>query len=212
MAHRFTIAAGFDNIMLTDGRMYDGGDTATLTDDQWARLSASFIEKVVRNHVEIREGGGTGGGTEDPLSPSIFVVARKTANQAIPATATNINDLAWALEANSTYLVHIVLVQSAVTGSSPTLTLSFTGPGSPTLVSLRRYQMTSATAVATTVITSFTAFANGAAVANTLHTIEGVIVTGANAGTLQLRGQAGGTGSPTVTIAAGSGGHIEKIS
>lgn len=49
-----------------------------------------------------------------------------------------------------------------------------------------------------------------ALVANTHHIIEGIIVNGANAGTLQLRAAAAGT-SPSITIAAGSTIILNKL-
>lgn len=142
--------------------------------------------------------------------PGTLVQAKKTSPQTITATATNVVGMGWELEANSTYIIRMVIPTTTVTGTSPTLTFSFTGPPSPTLFMLRRYQMTSANAAAVSVITSPTAFGNGALVANQVHTIEGVIVTGAAGGLLQLRAQCGGT-SPTVVIPAGAAGHAEKV-
>lgn len=67
-----------------------------------------------------------------------------------------------------------------------------------------------APAVAFSVITSFTAFAAGASVANTYHTIEGIVVTSVgNGGTLQLRAAAAGT-TPSITIPAGASAYAIK--
>jgi len=138
-------------------------------------------------------------------------VANKTSAQAITGAAGNVTDLAVSLAASTTYRIELNIPISAVSGTSPTLNLGFTGPASPTLVSLRRTQMTSASAITTSVITSFTTMGASTAVANTHHTIEGTIVNGANAGTLQLQATAAGT-TPSITIAAGASIIATKIS
>lgn len=160
------------------------------------------------NTLKVKDSAGTvtslgaaGGGGNDPR---LLVNAKQTTDQnIISTTAADVTGLSLALAANSTYYVYLAIPIGTVTGTSPTLTLSFTGPATPTLVSLRRRQMTTATAEALSVITSFAAFAAGAAVSNTFHIIEGIIVTGVNAGTLQLRAAAGGT-VPSVPIKAGA--------
>lgn len=133
----------------------------------------------------------------------IITFARKTSDQAITGAIGDVTDMVIALKASTTYKVYINIPISTSTGTSPTLQLGFTGPASPTYVNLRRIQMTSATAVANAVITSFTTFAAAASVANTHHIIEGIIVNGTNAGNLQLRAAAAGT-TPSITIAAGA--------
>jgi len=134
---------------------------------------------------------------------SRLVLAAKPAAQSFTGAATDVTGMVVALAANSSYRIEIFIPITTSTGTAPTLALSFTGPTSPTLVSLRRTQMTSATAVATAVITSFTAFAAAASVANTHHIIEGIVVTGANSGNLQLRATAAGT-TPNITIGVGA--------
>lgn len=146
-------------------------------------------------------------GIQGPAGPSTFTTARKASPQAVTAAA---DILTWPVAANSTYLVYIVLAITTVSGTSPTLTLSFTGPAGAA-PNLKRRQMTSATAEAISAVVSLTSFAAGAAVANTIHTVEGILVVGANAGTFAVRGTAGGTANPTITIGAGSAGHLELI-
>jgi hypothetical protein len=149
-------------------------------------------------------------GPQGVPGPSSLTNVTKSSPQAITGAVGDVTGMSASLAANSTYTVNIYIPIGAVTGTSPTLALSLTGPASPTIVSLRRKQMTSASAVAFSVITSFTAFAAGAAVANTHHTIEGVIVTGANSGTLQLRAAAAGT-TPSITITQGASLVLNKI-
>lgn len=136
--------------------------------------------------------------------------AVKTQAQAITGSIGNVTDMVVPLAANTTYKIYINVAISTSTGTSPTLQLGFTGPASPTYVNLRRIQMTSASAVANSVITSFTTFAAGASVANTHHTIEGIIINGVNAGNLQLQAAAAGT-TPSITIAAGSTIIVYKL-
>lgn len=137
---------------------------------------------------------------------SSIIIARKTANQNMTLTgATAITDMDIQLEANAAYDVKIVINIGTQTGTSPTANYSLTGPASPTVVSLKRTQMSTATAQTTSVITSFTAFGALAQVANTVHVIEGTIVNGANAGTLQLLVAMAGT-TPNGQILQGS--HI----
>lgn len=138
----------------------------------------------------------------DVVEPIIAYV-KKTQAQAITGAIGDVTDMAIALKANATYKIYVNIPISTSTGTSPTLQLGFSGPASPTYVNLRRIQMTSATAVANAVITSFTTFAAAASVANTHHTIEGIIINGSNAGNLQLRAAGAGT-TPSITIAAGA--------
>lgn len=150
----------------------------------------------------------TGGGNDSRLT-----VARKTSDQAFTGAATNVTDMALTLAESSTYYVYITIPVTTVSGTSPTLTIRFTGPASTNLVSLRRTQMTSVNATATSVITAFPGnFASGAAVANTHHTVEGMISTSAgNGGTLQLQITAGGV-TPSITVPAGASMYAIKVS
>jgi hypothetical protein len=138
----------------------------------------------------------------DVIEP-IITYAKKTQAQAITGAIGDVTDMVVALKANTNYKVYVNIAISTSTGTSPTLQLGFTGPATPTYVSLRRSQMTSTTAVANQVITSFTTFTAGASVANTHHLIDGIIINGANAGNLQLRAAGAGT-TPSITIAAGA--------
>lgn len=135
---------------------------------------------------------------------STLVTARKTANQAMTATAaTAITDMSVALDANASYAIELCINVGAVTGTTPTIAFSLTGPASPTVVSLKRVQMITATTEAVSAVTSFAAFAAGAIVANTVHYIRGTVVNGPNAGTLQLLAAMAGT-TPNATILQGS--------
>lgn len=142
----------------------------------------------------------TGGGNDSRL-----IVARKSASQAFTGAATNVTDMAVTLAEDSTYFVYVTIPVTTVSGTSPTMTIRFTGPASTNLVSLRRTQMTSVNAVVHSVITTFPAnFAAGNVVASTHHTVEGMIVTSAgNGGTLQLQITAGGV-TPSITVPAGA--------
>lgn len=149
---------------------------------------------------------------QERVAGSSPITARKTSGQAITGAISNVTDMALTLEANTSYYVYIVVPVTTVSGTSPTLQFGFTGPATPTLVSLRRKQMTSASAMAFSVITSFTTFAAGASVANTMHVIEGIVVTSVgNSGVLQLRAAAAGT-TPSITIPAGASMYAIKMS
>lgn len=149
------------------------------------------------------------GGGNDPR----LVTTRKTSDQAMTSNgATGIDGVILTLEANSTYVLNYTLLIGAVSGTSPTILYNFNNSVSITALHLRRRQMTSATAEAISVITAVASnFAAGAAVLNTLHTIEGVIVTGASGGTFNIRGTAGGT-NPSIQIKAGSSATAIKTS
>lgn len=139
------------------------------------------------------------------------VRARKSSNQSITGAAGDVTDMGLALEADATYVIQYFIPIGTSTGTGPTLAFSFTGPASPTLVSLRRVQFTTATVLAASVITSFTAFAAGASIANVIHDLSGIVVTSAgNAGTLQLRAAAAGT-SPAIQILAGASAYALRI-
>jgi hypothetical protein len=138
----------------------------------------------------------------DAVEP-VFVYAKKTQAQAITGSIGDVTDMVVPLKANATYRIYINIPISASTGTSPTLQLGFSGPASPTYVNLRTIQMTSSSAVANQVITSFTTYTARASVANTHPTLEGIIINGSNAGNLQLRAAGAGT-TPSITIAAGA--------
>lgn len=143
---------------------------------------------------------------------STLVTARKTANQAMTATAaTAVTDMNVTLDANASYAIEICVNVGAVTGTAPTMAFSLTGPASPTVVSLKRVQMITATTEALSVATGFAAFAAGAVVANTVHYIRGTIVNGPNAGTLQLLVAMAGT-TPNATILQGSNIVVTRTS
>lgn len=139
-----------------------------------------------------------------PSDPRILI-ASKTGSQAITSgSQTDVTDMGLTLDAATAYMILITIPCTAASGVSPGLQLGFSGPASPTLVSLRRTFMTGATTEVASVITSFTTYTSGTAVANTLHTIEGIVKTSAgNGGVLQLRANVTGT-TPSVTIGDGA--------
>lgn len=136
----------------------------------------------------------------------------KASDQAVTGTSiVDVAGLAFPVEANSTYLFSMYVDITASGGSSPTHAYQFTGPASPDRFFVKRAQMTSATAVAVSVATALAAnMTAGATVANIRQTFEGMIKTGAAAGTVQLRVTPAGT-NPTSTIARGSGGYATKV-
>lgn len=64
--HRFTIAPGHHNIHLPDPKTYNAGDLVLLTDEQWARLPASFKRTVVIDHNVVPEPGDATVATPPP--------------------------------------------------------------------------------------------------------------------------------------------------
>jgi hypothetical protein len=136
---------------------------------------------------------------------------RKTANQTLTlVAATAIADMAFPVEALSTYYFHMVVQITTSTGTAPTTAYSFTGPASPTAVAITREQDTSTSVEAKSAITAFGAFPAGAQVASTGVTFSGVVVTGAAAGTVALLAARAGT-TPSMVVAAGSHGFWIKL-
>lgn len=152
--------------------------------------------------------GHTHAATNDPR----LTTFTSTADQAVSGTAlVNITNLSFAVAANSTYLFTMWVDVTAAGGTSPTHNYQLTGPASPSRVMVKRTQMTSATAQSTSTVTALaTGFGAGAIVANIKQIFEGIIMTGANAGTVQLAVTPGGT-LPTATIGRGSGGYAMKV-
>lgn len=140
------------------------------------------------------------------------ITIHKAADQAITGTAVvDVTSMSFPVEANSTYIFQMWVDIIAAGGTSPTHNFQFTGPASPDRVSIKRTQMSTATAQTVGVVTAFaTGMGALAYVANTKHIFEGVIKTGATAGTVQLRVTPAGT-SPTSTIGRGSGGVATKV-
>lgn len=153
----------------------------------------------------------TAGHTHAGAPDARLTVFAKTADQAVTGTAvTDVTSLAFAVEANSTYIFSMWVDITASAGTSPTHNYQFTGPAGITRFMAKRTQMTSATAQSTSTVAALaTGFGAGATVANIKNIFEGVIVTGGTAGTVQLRVTPAGT-NPTSTIARGSGGYAMK--
>lgn len=140
-------------------------------------------------------GGGGGGGTSGG-------VIRKTQAQTLTATAqTAVADASFPVEANSKYYFMMNVNVTTSSGSSPTSAFGFTGPAGAT-VAISEEQDTSTSVETSSVITSFTAFAAGAQVANTGARFMGVVETGATAGTVQLTCARAGT-NPSMVIPIG---------
>jgi len=154
----------------------------------------------------------TTGHTHAAANDARLLTFTSTADQAVTGTAlVNVTNLAFAVAANSTYIFSMWADVTAAGGTTPTHNYQFTGPASPTRVMIKRTQMTSTSAQSTTTVTALaTAFGAGAIVAGIKNIFEGVIVTGANAGTIQLAVTPGGT-IPTATIGRGSGGYALKV-
>lgn len=47
MARTVTVNEGYNNIALPDGRIYNEGDTATLTDEQYARIGSRMFTDIL---------------------------------------------------------------------------------------------------------------------------------------------------------------------
>lgn len=135
---------------------------------------------------------------------------RKTANQTMTLTAqTAVTDMAFAVAANATYYFQMELVITTSTGTAPTTAWGFTGPASPVAVGIAGTIDTSTSIQVDAVITSLTAFAAGAQVANTGAKFAGVVQTNA-AGTVALTVARAGT-TPSMVIAAGSNGFWLRV-
>lgn len=141
-----------------------------------------------------------------------LITFASTADQAVTGTAlVNVTNVAFAVAASSTYIFSVWVDVTASGGTSPLHNYSFTGPGGITRFMAKRTQMTAATAQTTSTVTALaTGFGAGATVAGIKNIFEGVIVTGATAGTVQLAVTPGGT-IPTSTIGRGSGGYAMKV-
>lgn len=148
-----------------------------------------------------------GGGND----PRLILFGAASAQNITGTTILDITGMSFAAVANSTYLFYCAVDLTASGGTAPTHNYQFTGPVSPTRVSIKRTQMSSATAQTIGIVAALTTnFGALATVANTKHIFEGVIVTGAAGGTVQLRVTPAGT-LPTSTVGAGSSGWAKKV-
>jgi hypothetical protein len=141
----------------------------------------------------------------------LITIYKSSASALSGTTLQDVPAISFPVEAAGVYIFWIYVDTTAAGGTSPTAAWQLIGPASPTRVMVKRTHMTAATSQVSSVITAFgVSFASGALVANTKHLLEGVIVNGVNAGTVQLRVQLGGT-LPTTTVAQGSGGLVIKV-
>lgn len=138
-------------------------------------------------------------------------VMRVVAPQTMTATAqTAVTGMSFAIAANATVWFRMRVMITTSTGTSPTTAYGFTGPASPTAVAITMKQDTSTSIEIAQVLT---AFGNGTAqaqVANTQAEFEGVVVNGANAGTVALTTARAGT-TPSMVVAAGSSGFWLRV-
>lgn len=129
------------------------------------------------------------------------------------STFTNITGLSFDIEANTTYMFEfVILFTSPATGTGAGFSLN--GPSSPTTFGGR----VESHQAAGNIVSFMTAYdvgsiASGVASAGATYTavIQGVIVNGANAGTLIARMARGGTAN-NITVKAGSCGILTKTS
>jgi hypothetical protein len=144
--------------------------------------------------------GGNGG-------PSGYKVTGSNVTNST-TTPTNITGLAWSLAANTEYDFRCDITHQGTATSGPRFGLS--GPASPTLVNIRWYRSTSATAQTQSNDTAFSAAAQTAAITTSGNTgvlssiVYGSVVNGANAGTAQFT-LTSSTAGQTVTVYRGSG-------
>lgn len=168
-----------------------------------------YLTAAEGNAAYATAGHTHGGAGNDPR----LTTFQKSAAQNITGTSiVDITGMAFAVEANTTYIFSMWLDITASGGTSPTHNYQFTGPAGVTRFMAKRTQMTSATAQSTSTVTALaTGFGAGATVANIRQIFEGTIIVGGTAGTVQLRVTPAGT-SPTSTAAQGSGGYAMKVS
>lgn len=154
--------------------------------------------------------GATGvTGATGPAGAANAGAIRKTAPQTMTATAqTAVADMAFAVAANSTYYFDMTVLVSTSTGTAPTTAWGFTGPAGAT-VAITGQQDSSSSVEAKAALTAFGAFAAAAQAANEGAAFQGVIVTGATPGTVQLTCARAGT-APSMVIPLGSNGFWLK--
>jgi len=117
--------------------------------------------------------------------------------------------MAFAVAANSTYYFEMMVVITTSSGTAPTTAWGFTGPASPTAVSIGMVQDTSSSVEAVAALTAFGNFTAGAQVANSAAVFRGVIQTAATAGTVALTCARAGT-TQSMVVAVGSVGYWLK--
>ncbi len=137
----------------------------------------------------------------------------KTADQSFNSTTpANVTEMSFTLEANSRYAYIFYLpYRSTNTGTGVSFTLN--GPASPTVLAYRKAIPTSATAMTFTTSNAYNvhqASSNTTAANSDQYAeLKGVIVTGAAAGTLQLRMSSESTNS--VSCRQGACGFLRKL-
>lgn len=125
-------------------------------------------------------------------------LARKTANQtSTSSTLADITGMTFAIGANETWLFEALLgANGATTGSSPCVSVN--GPASPSSVSFSVERVLDG-GIVSSQHTAYDAVETTALAGNGLIRVSGLIVNGANAGTVALRFRRSGTSS-TATV------------
>jgi hypothetical protein len=139
-------------------------------------------------------------------------VIRKALPQTLTLAAdTPVTDMAFAVAANATYYFQLDMVVTTSTGTSPTTAWGFTGPASPTAVSIvAEIDTSTSLEVSPPPLTAFGNFPVGAQVAATGAKFRGTVQTGANAGTVALTCRRAGTAASMV-IPAGCNGFWMRV-
>jgi hypothetical protein len=130
---------------------------------------------------------------------------RKTGPQTMTLTSqVAIADMGFPVAANSTYWFRMRVMVTTSSGTSPTTAYGFTGPAGATVAVTAKQSTTTSIEIAQ-LLAAFGNLTAQAQVANTQADFEGVVVTGATPGTVQLTAARGGT-VPSMVIAAASNG------
>jgi hypothetical protein len=137
---------------------------------------------------------------------------RKTAPQTLTLAAdTPVTDMAFAVAANATYYFQMDLVVTTSTGTSPTTAWGFTGPASPTAVSVvAEIDTSTSVEVSPPPLVAFGNFPASAQVAATGAKFRGTVQTGGTAGTVALTCRRAGTAA-TMVIPAGCNGFFMRV-
>jgi hypothetical protein len=144
----------------------------------------------------------------DPL------LAYKTAAQtAIGTSYADVTELGFAVEANKSYAFEWHLISDA-NGVGTGIDVACNGPASPTLIQYDQIYWTSTTARAERGAIAYdtdTASAGSNGTAARIFIVRGVLINGANAGTLIPRAKAEAASGGTCNVRAGSWGKLTKL-
>jgi hypothetical protein len=131
--------------------------------------------------------------------------ALKVAPQTLTLTSfENIVGASFSVEANTNYYFTLNISVNSTAGT-PTADFQFTGPSSPVSVGIVMKQQASSTSEVRKIFTAFSTAPGASAVVQLSNLlVDGVVEIGANAGTVQMQVQMGGT-TPSMTINLGAG-------